>query len=96
MLVLRYMASSMPTEVSVCAEAGALVLGCNNLVTVWSDSMHHAIAMCAGHDYDVSGVFATRPREAPGAGESAGQQPLATTAGCGLAGVGRSSQQAVP
>jgi hypothetical protein len=23
----------------------------------------------AGHDYDVSGVFATRPREAPGAGE---------------------------
>lgn len=22
----------------------------------------------AGHDYDVSGVFATRPREAPGAG----------------------------
>lgn len=26
------------------------------------------LCVAAGHDYDVSGVFATRPREAPGAG----------------------------
>jgi hypothetical protein len=30
----------------------------------------------AGHEYDVSGVFATNPREAPGAGERPGQRRL--------------------
>lgn len=31
-----------------------------------------------GHDYDVSGVFATNPREAPGAGGGLPQHPCMT------------------
>lgn len=38
------------------------------LYSVLQPPLSFCLRNYAGHDYDVSGIFATRPREAPGAG----------------------------